>query len=48
MSMTSVLEVKDLKIGYNNHLAVDDISFDVKEGDVLGIVGQTVLKDYII
>ena len=39
MSMTSVLEVKDLKIGYNNHLAVDDISFDVKEGDVLGIVG---------
>lgn len=39
MSMKSVLEVKDLKIGYNNHLAVDNISFDVKEGDLLGIVG---------
>jgi len=37
--MTSVLEVKDLIIGYDNHLAVDKISFDVQEGDVLGIVG---------
>ncbi|WP_299291704.1 metal ABC transporter ATP-binding protein [Nitrosopumilus sp.] len=37
--MTSVLEVKDLVIGYDNHLAVDKISFDVQEGDVLGIVG---------
>ena len=39
MSMTSVLEVKDLVIGYDNHLAVDKISFDVQEGDVLGIIG---------
>ena len=39
MSMTSVLEVADLSIGYNNHLAVDKISFDVQEGDLLGIVG---------
>ena len=39
MSMTSVLEVEDLSIGYNNHLAVDQISFDVQEGDLLGIVG---------
>lgn len=39
MPMTSVLEVKDLVIGYDNHLAVDKISFDVQEGDVLGIVG---------
>ena len=39
MSMTSVLEVEDLSIGYNNHLAVDKISFDVQEGDLLGIVG---------
>lgn len=37
--MTSVLEVKDLVIGYDNHLAVDKVSFDVQEGDVLGIIG---------
>ena len=37
--MTSVLEVEDLSIGYNNHLAVEKISFDVQEGDLLGIVG---------
>jgi len=37
--MTNVLEVSDLVVGYDNHLAVDKISFDVQEGDVLGIVG---------
>ncbi len=37
--MTSVLDVKDLNVGYNNHLAVEQISFDVREGDLLGIVG---------
>lgn len=37
--MTSVLEVKDLSVDYSNHLAVDRISFDVQEGDLLGIVG---------
>ena len=39
--MTSVLEVDDLSIHYNSrqHLAVDKISFDVKEGEVLGIIG---------
>ena len=39
--MTSVLEVDDLSIHYNSrhHLAVDNISFDVKEGEVLGIIG---------
>lgn len=37
--MTNVLEVEDLAIGYDSHIAVDKISFDVQEGDVLGIVG---------
>ena len=37
--MTSVLEVEDLVVGYDNNLAVDKISFDVQEGDLLGIVG---------
>ena len=39
MSMKSVLKVEALSIKYNGHLAVDKISFDVQEGDLLGIVG---------
>ena len=39
MSVTSVLDVKDLTINYDNLPAVDNISFDVKQGDCLGIVG---------
>ena len=45
--MNAVLEVSNLSIGYGgssnsgngSRLAVDDISLDVREGDVLGIVG---------
>jgi len=39
MPMTNILQVENLTIGYNSHVAVDDISFDVAEGDLLGIVG---------
>ena len=39
MSMTQVLQVEKLRIGYDSHVAVDDVSFDVSEGDLLGIVG---------
>ena len=39
MSVTSVLDVKDLTINYDNFPAVDNISFDVQQGDCLGIVG---------
>ena len=39
MSVTPVLSVKDLTINYDNFPAVDNISFDVQEGDCLGIVG---------
>lgn len=38
MSM-NVLEVSNVSINYNGHLAVDKINFDVQEGDLLGIVG---------
>ena len=37
--MTSVLSVEDLSIKYNGQPAVERISFDVGEGDILGIVG---------
>jgi zinc transport system ATP-binding protein len=39
MSMTKVLQVEKLSIGYDGHAAVDDISFDVSKGELLGIVG---------
>lgn len=35
----NILQVQNLSISYNGHVAVDDISFDVMEGDLLGIVG---------
>ena len=37
--MKSVLEVEDLSVSFNGHLAVDHISFEVQEGDLLGIIG---------
>ena len=33
------LEVSDVSISYNGALAIDKVSFDVEEGDLLGIVG---------
>ena len=37
--MTSVLEVEDLNVSFNGHLAVDSVSIKVEEGEILGIVG---------
>ena len=36
MSVNYVLDVKNLTVGYRNHVAVDDISFNVEKGDLLG------------
>ena len=44
MSVTPVLSVKDLTINYDNFPAVDNISFDVQEGDCLGIVGPNAVS----
>ena len=46
MSMTSVLKVEDLSIGYNSHLAVDKISFDVKEGDLVLVGNEKNRKEW--
>ena len=37
--MKSVIEVKNLTKEYKNLKAVDDISFDVQEGEILGLLG---------
>lgn len=35
----SVIEVKDFRKTYGNHIAVDGISFDVKQGEIFGLLG---------
>ncbi len=35
----SVIEVKDFRKTYGNHVAVDGISFDVKQGEIFGLLG---------
>ena len=37
--MVDIIQVKDLTKYYGTHLAVDHISFDVKEGEVFGFLG---------
>lgn len=37
--MKNIIEVKDLTKEYKNLKAVDDLSFEVKEGEILGLLG---------
>jgi branched-chain amino acid transport system ATP-binding protein len=37
--MTAVLAVRNLKKSFGGIVAVDDVSFDVHEGEILGIIG---------
>jgi branched-chain amino acid transport system ATP-binding protein len=37
--MSTVLEVRDLKKSFGGIVAVDGVSFDVHEGEILGIIG---------
>jgi branched-chain amino acid transport system ATP-binding protein len=37
--MNTVLEVRDLKKAFGGIHAVDGVSFDVNEGEILGIIG---------
>lgn len=36
----NVLEVKNLTKNFGNFIAVDDLSFNLKEGEILGLLGQ--------
>ena len=35
-----ILEVKDLKVSYSNHTALENVSFTVKEGEYVCLVGE--------
>src|SRR5260370_38183890 len=37
--MSTVLEVRDLRKSFGGIVAVDRVSFDVNEGEILGIIG---------
>lgn len=37
--MTTVIEVQHLHKSYGETVAVDDVSFDVQEGEIFGIFG---------
>jgi ABC-2 type transport system ATP-binding protein len=37
--MTTVIEVQHLHKSYGETVAVDDVSFDVQEGEIFGILG---------
>jgi branched-chain amino acid transport system ATP-binding protein len=37
--MSTVLEVRNIKKQFGGIVAVDDVSFDVREGEILGIIG---------
>ncbi len=36
----SVLEVKNLKVSYSNHIALENISFKIEEGEYVCLVGE--------
>src|SRR6266849_1074514 len=38
-AMSSVLEVRDLRKSFGGIVSVDGVSFDVAEGEILGIIG---------
>ena len=37
--MKKIIEVKNLSKSYKNLKAIDDLSFDVYEGEILGLLG---------
>lgn len=36
-----IISVKNLTIGYGNRIIMEDVSFDVEEGDIFGLLGRS-------
>ena len=39
--MNSLLRVEHVTISYNGKSVVEDVSFELKQGEILGIVGES-------
>lgn len=39
--MENVLAIKNLSKNFNKFKALDDVSFELKKGEILGIVGES-------
>ncbi len=35
-----ILEVKNLKVSYNGHVAIDDVNLKVNQGEYIALVGE--------
>lgn len=46
--MNKILEVKHIEKSYKDNKAVNDLSFDVYEGEVLGLLGPNVTNEKVI
>ena len=40
MTSTTLIDIEDVSIQYQNHLAVDQVSFEINDGDFLVIAGE--------
>ena len=41
MSQRNVIRVRDLVVGFGHRIVLDHLSLDVKEGEILGVVGAS-------
>ncbi len=41
MSNDKILEISDLSVSYKDSTAIDNVSFTLSQGEVLGIVGES-------
>ena len=38
--MDNIVEVKNFQIGFNNKVVIKDLSFEVKKGEIFGLLGS--------
>ncbi len=35
-----ILEINDVKVSYNNHVAIENVNFKVEQGEYIALVGE--------